>query len=167
MTTQQTKVDWDQPIEAVHEDGRVVAGKAYAPDVDGDRCFDPMLDDMYRLFGANGLPFKPCGWRIRNIVQPEATTPSPELTALCREMLAYDNGGPNWSLPRELRDRLAAELEPLDGDLIEARECVAKVYEDAGRNDLAAMTRQGKQDNRLRVQSALPARRRALAKAGK
>lgn len=51
----------------------------------------------------------------------------------------------------------------VDPDLVEARECVAMVYDGAGRPELAAQARSGKMDNRLRVQSALAALRRGRA----
>lgn len=53
--------------------------------------------------------------------------------------------------------------EPVDADLVEARECVAAVYEAANRSDLAKITRDGGQDKRLRVQCALAAIRRGRA----
>lgn len=64
---------------------------------------------------------------------------------------------------QDARDALALLPEPVDADLVEARECVAAVYEAASRHDLAKITRNGGQDKRLRVQSALAAIRRGRA----
>lgn len=91
MTTQQTKVDWSRPIEAVHEDGRVVAVTAVRAD-DGDMITDQDLDGCRRSFrrdtGKSWLSH--VHWRIRNVAQPEVPTPSPELTARMAEVRDLD-----------------------------------------------------------------------------
>lgn len=51
-------------------------------------------------------------------------------------------------------------MNPTDPDLIEARDCVAKVYEDAGIGDLAQSARDGKQDDCIPIKFALAAFRR-------
>lgn len=86
-----------------------------------------------------------------------------DLNERCMAMVKIVASSTNGKIPNyaiaEAKAIIAA-INPADPDLIEARDCVAKVYEDAGRNDLAIATRDGKQDNRPRVQSALAAFRR-------
>lgn len=97
--------------------------------------------------------------------KPDVTT---RMEALVRRMVEQDPALYWRDIRDEARAIVALLPEPVDPDLIEARECVAEVYEQSGRVDLAQQTRDGQQDNRLRVQSArlALARGRELALAG-
>lgn len=116
MTTQQTKVDWSRPIEAAHEDGRVVAVTAsYA----GPGYFDIHGHD--EIFIAKSDGGTRTRWRIHNVAQSyddtvQLPTPSPELTA---RMVALVRELANSRYGIALADKaraIAAELEPVDGD---------------------------------------------------
>lgn len=154
MTTQQTKVDWDRPIEAVHEDGRVmtVAGiHDWANDQwphagVADREHIYMRDDGRCSRATWGdMP----GWRIRNVAQPEvpcnskAPTPSPELTARMvglEEALTWiadfvakkRQGTDDWfdlaEIEQVARRAITAELEPVDGDWEQAKRLTAELF---------------------------------------
>lgn len=76
-------IDWNKPIEAVHEDGRVISlepNKAHWPDSEGDYA-TCSPNGVPGLWGPNGNPWFQIsaskGWRVRNVgAEPD------ELTAL-------------------------------------------------------------------------------------
>lgn len=73
---QAPSIDWTAPIEAVHEDGRVVAVVLHSgPDKDGDYKFMPRVTDATadRQFSTpEGYVIGGGGqWRIRNLVQAQ------------------------------------------------------------------------------------------------
>lgn len=79
------KVDWGKPIEAVHEDGRVVAVALYEaecqPDEEGDYEIYPPREVPTAYFREDGWPSpngggQGCRWRIRNVTltQQDATS---------------------------------------------------------------------------------------------
>lgn len=113
MTTQQTKVDWSRPIEAVHEDGRTMlvngihdwANDQWPHAGVADREHIYMRDDGRCSRATWGdMP----GWRIRNVTRPEvpcnskAPIPSPELTARMA-------GQPGYVPPHKLPCWLSSE----------------------------------------------------------
>lgn len=111
----------------------------------------------------------PC---YRQMAEPKGLTTNETLPsdpiAKRMEALVRAMASPRWSTANNenyVEARAIATLlpEPVDADLVEARECVAAVYEAASRHDLAKITRDGGQDKRLRVQSALAAIRRGRA----
>ena len=70
MTTKQTKaVDWSLPIEAVHEDGRVV--RVFVDYFDSETWkVSPALEDGFELFYPDGSNWSEGPWRIRNVRSP-------------------------------------------------------------------------------------------------
>lgn len=132
-------VDFSQPVEAYHIDGTVVAGEVGPPDEDGDREFSKPLNGLMRLFCPDGSGWASDEWRIRNIAKP-STPSNEELTqrmekageeaiAILRHMLAHDNSGHSWELPRDVQKRalsfvsdLPKPVDPIDPDLLLARE---------------------------------------------
>lgn len=171
--TEAAPIDWSGELEAVHEDGRVVRVTVdKGPDKDGDRAVMPQLDGVGRLFGKDGTPWSNNGWRIRNVSQPtpQADT-KPDLTARknamtiteVREMLAYDED----AIIQCMIDWGFALPEPVDEDLIEAREIAAETvpsWTDAQRTKC----RSGEYDGNLFVVHSFAGikRGRALALAG-
>lgn len=64
-------VDWSKPIEAVHEDGRVVAANLSAtknvrPDAGGQYHVESQDGFALSFFNADGTAWSNHGWRIRN-----------------------------------------------------------------------------------------------------
>lgn len=160
MTTQQTKVDWERPIEAwntitgatkpMQLEGETVSGGYFTED-----CPDATESNTWwRKDGTSWCVGSP--WRIRNAAQPEAPTPSPELTArmVALEAIVADLAAQlplNYQRFSDLHDRAAALLKPVDGDRNEA-ERIAYDMEGALPRDL--------------VEAGIKAGR-ALAEAGK
>jgi len=149
--TQRKAVDWSKPIEAVHVDGRVRAVElAYnQPDMDGDykltEPLEPKMDQAH-YFDADGSQVyeldRALGggrpWKIRNVQTPEAATPAidPALVErmrnLVQNMAQADKrevaimGTGQREAYEEARDILKA-LEPVDGDLLEARRLIIEL----------------------------------------
>ena len=103
MTTQQTKaVDFEGALEAFNEDGRVVPAHviwARSPDNEGDFWLALVGEDSLFCAGTDDDRISPMadGWRIRNVpANPQAPTPSPELTA---RMVAQPGYVPPHKLP--------------------------------------------------------------------
>jgi len=130
--TDNTKLDWTQPIEAVHEDGRVVASSI----VENDGGNMPWL---VKLKGVSldlwSLPDGTTGtsWRIRNVppaTQTQTLTAQERLErmeALHARMfkLVQNMANDHYDLPRHTADEaraLVAGMEPVvDGDVIAVR----------------------------------------------
>lgn len=76
MDTQNT-INWQEPIEAVHTDGRVAAvrldPRAANPDKDGTYCITDEPEDCDWYFNADGSPYPDSlpGWTIRNVAPKE------------------------------------------------------------------------------------------------
>ena len=137
-------IDWNKPIEAVHEDGRVVSvtlmrhgqGPWYdvTPSLGAHWSFQPE--------GHHSDPL--CKWRIRNVA---STTPERDpalwdrMEALVREMASQR--GPEPRFIERARAIVAALPKPVDPDLIEARSIVANakphVAEYSGQDILAGL----------------------------
>lgn len=117
-----TPIDWSGELEAVHEDGRVVAVTLAETDRDGDRYISPPLPGRYELFHADGSNWSGGPWRIRNVPQPtpQADT-KPDLTprAPCmtisevREMVAKGED----AVIATMLERGYALPEPVDPDV--------------------------------------------------
>jgi len=128
-------VDWSRPIEAVHEDGRVVA-VAFVEDDGSDELSmlikpeSEMIDinrGSARYFNRDGTRTTK-GWRIRN-VQPATQAPDAQtltaqerlerMEALVREMAAQAGPEPRFI---ERARALVAAMEPVvDADVIAVR----------------------------------------------
>ena len=64
-------IDWSKPIEAVHEDGRVVAVTFVDRGGSGTFNVSPSLDGYIYSFCRDGSHISAStGWRIRNVAQP-------------------------------------------------------------------------------------------------
>ncbi|MBB4618975.1 hypothetical protein [Sphingomonas abaci] len=118
---QPATIDWSKPIEALHEDGRVVAvRRLFSPP--GTYHVGPHLEGGWFAFDSDGKHItRHCPWRIRNVPQPtpQADT-KPDLTARknamtvaeVREMLAHDEA----TIIATLIDWGFALPEPADPD---------------------------------------------------
>lgn len=185
-------VDWSKPIEAVHDDGRIVSVclSQHQPHAKMKNV-EPSLDEGSTFtFMADGSHYAPhVRWRIRNTqnyteqvmeladaatlfekqVREPSTIPVDKalwerVVGLIRDMA----GWPTASTPPirfELEARAIAELlrPVVDEDLIEAREVAASMY-DNGRNELlASNVRKGLRDDGMDVSIALAAIARGRA----
>jgi len=169
-------IDWSGELEAVHEDGRVVPVQLKSgPDPDGDYNVTPAPEGGHNCFRPDGSKWvgkylKPdTGWRIRNVTPqpaPQADT-KPDVTArmeaLVREIAEH---GPHAFITKymaeEARAIVALLPEPVDPDLIEARE-IAAAYLNAPVSDV----RDGGYDSSPEVGCALMGlKRRGIALAG-
>lgn len=162
-------VDWSAPIEAVHEDGRVVPAHIKVREVHWGRS-----PETWSSIVVNGQTAH-LGWRIRNAAQALKTAPTapsggvvgPEVVermiALVRELAKVTTIKAPWII--EARAIVALLPEPIDGDLVEARECAAQAQLLA----VGELTRAGKMDDQPIVIAALAAikRGRALAAGGR
>lgn len=136
--TEAAPIDWSKPIEAVHEDGRVVPvsfvdyngidGTSGVPDAVGDRYTNDPQDEV----GRTGI-WLPSGeawssdrrsWHLRNVPQAGA---KPDLTArmeaLVRRM-ADNKTGDGWATIVEARAIVALLPEPVDPDEQYARDLI-------------------------------------------
>ncbi len=158
-------VDWDAPIEAINEDGRVVpATQRGGKDTDGDYCVN--------FDGMSGLYTRPCGevigtmWTIRNVPTPD-TTRLEKLEAFVAKVVNEKHETvPKWYVA--LYDEARALL-PTDPLLIQAREIVAGEYERSGplgdqhRAEWAKDCREGAYDTDFAVVCTLAALRSVKA----
>ncbi|MBI0474236.1 hypothetical protein D9601_02505 [Sphingomonas sp. MA1305] len=124
--TQDTKVDWGAAIEAVHEDGRVVPVVATRHERDSHRIEGDIGYD-YTWATHSGQTASP--WRIRNVPTPTNEVRERMEAAIRRhvagKIMMYDDAvGPNLSVEAEFR-AIVALLDPVDGDLLIAREMAA------------------------------------------
>lgn len=171
-----SNIDWSRPLEAYHEDGRVVDCQPISPD---DPSIWPDNQGQYHIDGE-GVPlffekdgtewreYSPKeGWRIRNKAEPKADA----FDVAFKE----DNSDiPQWAWDRMKaeyidKDGMAAsfaryimtkEEPPVDPDLIEARELVCafdhdKWPDDEWHRDQARLTKGGSHDSSWRVIMAL------------
>ena len=132
-------IDWSGELEAVHEDGRVVAvalgGAKYNPDAQGDHYTMPSLNGgiagIWRPDGSTWCDTDP-GWRIRNVPRPtpQADT-KPDLTArmvaLVREV---DEHGPHAFITKYMAEeaRAIVALLPEPVDPLEEAKTVLDVF---------------------------------------
>jgi len=171
-------VDWSRPIEAVHEDGRVVPTQVTeGPDRDGDFW---VKDPTGKYPKSGVLCCRPDGgdadgWRIRNVqpTTPERDPLRDRMEALVRRVAkgfylhAVNEDGIGTTDAVVQAQGIVRDLpKPVDPDLIEAREVVMQVHIASGmtntdRTDLDA----GKHDDEQPMLIALAAikRGRALA----
>ena len=145
-------IRWDEPIEAVHEDGRVALVRldpSHDQPDDGTYTITDEPRDCDWYFTADGLPVPGSyeGWRIRNVAQATetgSTAPSPsevgpEVQRAAVMQLAEAAAALNIALDGKGYDaerqaivdamkavRNAGVLlpEPVDADLVEARRIV-------------------------------------------
>jgi len=85
-----TEIDWNAPLEAVHDDGRVVSVTKSRgwdrADADGEYRLDGIPESMHApYFSSTGRGDDP-SWRIRNRTTKPANAPSPELVDKLRSM---------------------------------------------------------------------------------
>jgi len=135
-------IDWYKEIEAVHIDGRVmdVSLVGYEPCSDGEmtRRIVPALEDgNVNWFNEDGS-HRLGNWTIRNIIAVTTPTPTPDERAVSPELvermrkLAYavsqchyaddeSNGHGIGSVFIKEARAIVAALEPVDVDLVEAR----------------------------------------------
>jgi len=137
-------IDWSAPIEAVHEDGRVVAVKiSMGPYAGNQYDLTPELpNDDPEGFGhftfAEDGSHHIAKWRIRNVATKPVRTAAEmlgRLEALARRLAAPDQPGVHYvtqmePLREEARAIVAEMTPPVDPDLIEARKIAAEA-EDA------------------------------------
>jgi hypothetical protein len=129
MTTQDTKVDWGAPIEAVHE----ATGDSYPAQTSQARS---MTGRWWVTWPGNAtwadaegiLDPKWVGWRIRNVAQPTPTNEVRERMEAGSVTLTAEQAD---MLRKVLRiaarqsdeaAKLLALLDPVDGDLAAMRE---------------------------------------------
>jgi len=160
-------VDWSRPIEAVHEDGRVVPASAMRRAECGAmwaEWFPPKSVPHSGTFDAAGKPTADWRWRIRN-VQPTIPERDPALwdrmEALVRRV-AEGDWQPGYAFVTEVEARaIVADLpKTVDPDLIEARELCAKDAEEAQFIGLPEKYRAGEKDGSPAMQVVLAAIKR-------
>jgi len=97
-----TTVDWSRPIEAVHEDGRVMAVSLRTdvanPDHEGDYVISIEGRDQvggFDTFRPDGLAWSHpnSGWRIRNVTLPNSALPNGE------EVIWQNSGSMDFRIP--------------------------------------------------------------------
>lgn len=131
MSDDLSKVDWNRPIEAVHEDGRVFEARSiYGPFGPLERQAHCVLigtftGDVFDDGSVRGNSF----WRIRNVAEvprnPEAPSHdiAKRMEALVRRMACE-----NYDIAEFAEARaIVALLEPVDADLVEARRIAANI----------------------------------------
>lgn len=165
-------VDWSKPIEAAHEDGRVVP-VTFAGDDKADRLpisIRPPVPSreggVAQYFNRDGSRTGNCGWRIRN-VQPAATKPaiSDELVerafTLIKEMAATpDHLKGSWT--REAAAIVAELPQRVDPDVLAVRKIMhaqqrAMTPPDSGWGNMSY--EKGSYDHTEQFQAALAAYR--------
>lgn len=175
-------VDWTKPIEAVHEDGRVVSAHVEDKPIDDmDSVGVRRADKVYMHVKQDGTYYSVGygdGWRIRN-VQPAVAKPAEIDAALVERMvaalrLAADMGSMSHAddidAAGEAARAIVAELpEPVDADLLEARKLACENSRWERNCDQWRATEEGRQDHIPMVRAALAGikRGRALEREGK
>lgn len=148
--TEERKVDWGRPIEAVHEDGRVVAlgldRTVKQPDWQGlytttTGSLEPGVDNKWWKHDGRHN-WIGSGWHIRNVAQPDHIRDVPklvptlpdDLTARMVELVKWMDEKrqknadyyTRWGFEAWERARaIVAEMEPVDKDEREARGVLA------------------------------------------
>lgn len=123
------KIQWDQPLEAVHEDGRVVS--LHSPENHGNVYWDKAANSELGTFYIRSATGELCftqhgdGWTIRNVAPS-----TPTRTALEQRMEDFvrsvANGGVNGGTQQQAR-AILAELEPVDLHVDAIAEALAAV----------------------------------------
>lgn len=162
------KIDWSKPIEAVHTDGRVVSVETWGGvDSCGDCVTKPKIDGVEGIWCSDGTPWgvdytgreAMKHWRLRNVAP---ATPTPTRTALEQRMedLVRHSAVNASGYTQDEARAILAELEPVDGDLLEARKiAVSETVDTEWQEQMLA----GKSDNNPRVVIALAAIKRGRA----
>jgi hypothetical protein len=151
----------------------VVPVELLSTDWEGDRRISPVLDDSYAWFRSDGSGWMSGNkWRIRNVT-PQPTPQAdakPDVTARMEALVrtvADETSLTSWlDHTAEARAIVALLPEPVDPDLIQAREVCASVAAVRGDDGLAAEYRAGELDEQFEMQTALVAFRRHNALAG-
>lgn len=139
------EINWSAPIEAVHEDGRVVGAvvedNAVPPD---DMTWGVRRNDRRYMHVENdGTPYSRMndfkGWRIRNVAKAAETGPTapsggevgPEVVermiAFLRRLDGWDGSYALASDMTEARAIVALLPKPVDADLVAARRAVSEM----------------------------------------
>lgn len=135
------KVDFTKPIEAVNDDGRVYPATVDAGNPHGKGTSDQrwhvtvqgttplgvVLDDGTNWSNASD------SWRIRNIQTKPSATDLEKANDLLREVIAWGSGRATRTLDAIItnaRAYLATQSEPVDPDLLAAREIYEKWADD-------------------------------------
>lgn len=157
-----SKIDWNEPLEAYHPDGTVVA-------VELDNLF-PLSD--YRIkplaavnswveFNEDGTHvFGDVPWRIRNRKAPESKPSEGVTPELVERMAAWIKSlAPVDSIAKKLTAEYEAATKPVDPLVIEAR----KLAVEFGVEYVAARKIEaGEWDNHYTVQRSLAALKRGM-----
>ena len=162
-------VDWNKPIICKENGARL--GGLGGPDRDGDRRCQPIAPDTWPdgydglLYVRSDASIIAHSWHVINA--PEAADEIPHWAKVRACELANAEGSvARWRpdevdylpLLRALARLIAKhEPEPVDPDLLLAREAVADLYAENGLLIIAAEIREGNSDDCFAVQSALRA----------
>lgn len=100
-----SNIDWIRPLEACHEDGRVVPVEASKIQFCGNRMnIEPALDDGdIFTFMLNGSHYdEEVKWRIRNKAEPKADIPDWAIK-LTAKLSGYGDGLDGLSIPELMK----------------------------------------------------------------
>ena len=125
-----TNVNWSEPIEAFHPDGRVVEVELVDTDPEDStmtRRISPYLDREYSWFKEDGSHWD-TQWRIRN--RNRKPKPSPELVERMIKIIGQIDRDyyEVCEFVKEESRAILAELEPVDPDLELARDIIRQEY---------------------------------------
>jgi len=179
--TMDNTIDWNGKLEAVHENGKVVSITDIRQDDDGDWFTHQLRDGQFTCFGPNdcgGWHAPGTKWTIRNVAEAKAVE-APEthrqgtngvrtgvealerleaLELLVRRMAVDDIG-----VHEAFAEARALAPEPVDPDLVEAREACAIHAQRLNDYGLAAEYRSGELDQQFEMQATLAAIKRGRA----
>jgi hypothetical protein len=165
------KIDWSKPIEAVHADGRIVSVETWGGvDYSGDCVTKPKIDGVEGIWRSDGTPWGADysgretikHWRLRNT--PSATPTRTALEQRMEDLVRRMDGivvPANTSVSECFAEARAilAELEPVDVDLLIAREMALAAHPDIATTTFV----DGKADSSSAVQYRLEGIRRGRA----
>jgi hypothetical protein len=156
-----SKIDWDRPLEAYHEDGRC-APASIVRYCDGDYLVhsDAMPEDGDWYFDKEGM-FDFDGWRVRNVTEPKADIEAwaYSIVSDLEDAEVHETYGYTRLRDAFARYVMTKEEAPVDPDLIAAREVVCGYHHDKHPESPwhvghAEIVRSGRLDNMLDVQAA-------------
>ncbi|GAM01913.1 hypothetical protein [Sphingomonas parapaucimobilis] len=123
------KVDWAKPIEAVHVDGRVVAmelagGRSAFGSILTRHTAGPETNTSWNDDGTDTV--NRSGWRIRNVADVPCNfkAPSDDIAKRMEAFIRHAAAGPiadSYAMYREARAIEALMDQRVDADLLEAR----------------------------------------------